>query len=863
MTTKNFLGVTALIAATSLAPSAFATRIVSGTITVLDLTVDGQCATKTVNLAGDAVTQIASCSGQVRKTIVGSGASAIVTTASYDAAGRLLSRRDATGAGTDYTYDSLGRKLTETDAAIAGKVRRYAYDAVGHLVASTDPLGITTTYSYDARDRKVADSTPMNANEVRTIRYGFDGRGNMTTLTDANGAVTTWGFDSVGRQVSKAYANGDTRAMAYDVAGRLVKLTDENGKDTVSVFDLAGRLLTKAFADGTQDTYAYDAASRMTSVTKGRYNHKLAYGYDAAGRVATETHPDGTVLHLAYDAANRLANLSLNDGTAYAVAYAFNGNGQLSTVSSGDYATRYEYRSNGQLASTIDYRVIDPQADILRADRAYDAGARLTEVANTAANGEQVGVRYTLSSDDQRVEALEETGQKWQYGYDGLKQLVSAKKTDTSISVVPPLDQSFSYDPMGNRRAYTEQGKSVAYTANSANQYTGISETASNSAPSTSNCAYDRNGNMLTDGKSNYTWDAENQLTSVTPVNPAEGLQRVEYTYDWKMRRKDKKSFTFTAGNWVLTKTSGFKYHEWNPIEETTVAAAGSTEKKNYIWGNDLSRNLHGAGGVGGLLSMKYNSDSYFYAYDGNGNVRALVKADAANPAASGVVERYAYDGFGRQLEGVGLAPRTSDRNAFRFSTKQSDAETGMNYYGYRYYAADAGRWVNRDRIAERGGLNVYGMVGNCLMTRVDFLGLICRPTMGFGPEYTPWRVFDARPVPNQFQGTSSYESNDFYVDIRQTMTVSCLCCDNKGRYIKSVSTEIKKVGVRMHADIPAIVTHRPDGNGEDLSDVLYQAGQYWPSNPQPANGDGLGLSPSAACNSIEGTIIMGPISNF
>ena len=101
------LGLAALAAAASLCPAALAAEsgsLASLNITVHDLIVDGLHATKTVNLAGDSVTQVATCSGQVRKTITGSadGSSApIIVTASYDAAGRLLSRRDATGAGTD------------------------------------------------------------------------------------------------------------------------------------------------------------------------------------------------------------------------------------------------------------------------------------------------------------------------------------------------------------------------------------------------------------------------------------------------------------------------------------------------------------------------------------------------------------------------------------------------------------------------------------------------------------------------------------------------------------------------------------------------------------------------------------------
>jgi RHS repeat-associated protein len=51
--------------------------------------------------------------------------------------------------------------------------------------------------------------------------------------------------------------------------------------------------------------------------------------------------------------------------------------------------------------------------------------------------------------------------------------------------------------------------------------------------------------------------------------------------------------------------------------------------------------------------------------------------------------------------------------NPFRFSTKYQDDETGLVYYGYRYYSPSMGRWISRDPIEEEGGLNLYGFVGN------------------------------------------------------------------------------------------------------------------------------------------------------
>ena len=59
------------------------------------------------------------------------------------------------------------------------------------------------------------------------------------------------------------------------------------------------------------------------------------------------------------------------------------------------------------------------------------------------------------------------------------------------------------------------------------------------------------------------------------------------------------------------------------------------------------------------------------------------------------------------------------------FSTKYYDEETGFYYYGYRYYDPQTGRWPSRDLIQERGGVNLYGFVGNNGIDRWDRLGLL------------------------------------------------------------------------------------------------------------------------------------------
>lgn len=62
--------------------------------------------------------------------------------------------------------------------------------------------------------------------------------------------------------------------------------------------------------------------------------------------------------------------------------------------------------------------------------------------------------------------------------------------------------------------------------------------------------------------------------------------------------------------------------------------------------------------------------------------------------------------------------------NPFRFSTKFTDDESDLVYYGYRYYNPSIGRWLSRDPIEEDGGANIYGFIENSPANLIDPLGL-------------------------------------------------------------------------------------------------------------------------------------------
>ena len=109
-------------------------------------------------------------------------------------------------------------------------------------------------------------------------------------------------------------------------------------------------------------------------------------------------------------------------------------------------------------------------------------------------------------------------------------------------------------------------------------------------------------------------------------------------------------------------------------------------------------------------------TQNFYPAYDGNGNVTALIDNAAT------VVATYRYDAYGNLLSSTGGT--TATENPYRFSTKPLDNLTGLYYYGYRFYDPVTGRWPSRDPIWERGGLNLYGMVKNDAVNRWDYMGM-------------------------------------------------------------------------------------------------------------------------------------------
>jgi RHS repeat-associated protein len=706
----------------------------------------------------------------------------------YDPHGRLESATDARNGATSFTYDDMDRVLSVTTPApgpgLPAQTTGHLYDSMGRETVTTLPdlTETTTGYFLTGLIKKRSGS------QVPTVDYTYDSQGRsktMLTTGQAGPATTTWSYqDTTGWLEGKLYPGGDTISYTHTDAGRRLTRNTGRGVQRTYGYDQGGRLTGIDYSDTTPDViYGLNRLGQVTHITDGAGTRTRSVATD--GRLLSETHNSGLLSGVSatygYDAFLRRETFSTNTGgPAFDVTWDYDGASRLQTITSGADSTTYTYAGNsGLVTGMITERTGTPR---LTTSTSYDAVERLTSIASS--NGSTVVSSHTYAYDalNRRTESVLADGSEWNYRYDDMGQVILGEKRTGWNAPVPGMKFGYTFDGIGNRESATVNGRTGTYTPDVANQYderqvpgaldirgrastaarvtvnTGLtqrldeyfykalaidngtapqypgvsvlavqnnagpngedvqSETTGNHflAKTPEVFTHDAEGNLTSDGRWEYTWDGENRLIRQETIAsvPSVAKRKLEFVYDAENRRIRKQVFIWSDSAWVLHKDLRFLYDDWNLVAELD---ATNTMLRNFVWGLDLSRTPQGAGGVGGLLAIRAGTESYLPAFDGNGNVMTLVKASDQSVSA-----RYEYGPFGETL----VVEEDGISNPFRFSTKYHDSETGLYYYGYRYYDPVTGRWPSRDPIEEEGGVNLYGFVGNDGVNLWDVLGL-------------------------------------------------------------------------------------------------------------------------------------------
>ncbi|HWA08329.1 MAG TPA: RHS repeat-associated core domain-containing protein [Opitutaceae bacterium] len=652
-------------------------------------------------------------------------------------------------------YGDLGLLKSKTDAA--SKATGFTYDALGRMATRTDPRGIVTTYSYDAntgeRTDEVYSGTASGAavdhyTSTTNTHYTYNRAGALATVSDVTGTHTYhYRSDLQLDQEQLPSLYGSSRALTYTfatsgVVGRLSGLqlgtTGSPSADQASTYSYTsnGRLDTVG-ANGSGLTnyafsYAYTANAEALISAISVASGGSSNGYTQARTY--DTHRDAlTLLQTKYGSSG-------SDIVKTQYDYTYNDLGQRITAMQSGFAYAeygastfytYSYNSKGEATGAHAYlgnTVTDVSHPMSGRwyDYGYDTIGNRTSANHTGVDG--LKDNYTVNSLNQI------TGRE--------NNVLSVQGTASSSATVSLRVDSGSSTTAG--RAGNHWG-TEAYLSNSSGpafQQLNVSSVLAGAGdggadlvrtgsrngylpPVSESFTYDQNGNLTSDGTWIYSYDAENRLT-VMEMNSAArvfawtgGGRKLTFQYDYLGRRVKKQVFTWdlSLGTWNLERDTRFAYNGWNPVAEMDGSAI---VQRHFVWGLDLAGSSTAMGGIGALLMVQDGTGSYLPAYDGGGNVMAMIKASDGSLAAT-----YEYTPYGEllmQKGGYAVA------NPFRWSTKYTDEETDLVYYGYRYYEPRNGRFINRDPLEEAGGLNLYGFCSNNPVTGWDLLGMLDRP---------------------------------------------------------------------------------------------------------------------------------------
>ena len=606
------------------------------------------------------------------------------------------------------------------------------------------------------------------------------------TSTTGTADTTTWAYqESTGLLLSKTDALGRATTRTYYLNGFLQTVTDARNVTATFQYNEFGDPTGMTYSDGTSNVVfeSFNRAGSPRTITDGSGIHTLAY--DHANRLTSDTGTagwlNGMTLGNAYHPVWGKNRVTVQTPlTSFQQDYGYDAaSGRISSAAQGAYNAQYTYLASSDLIQLTDCR--KNSTSRLANAQMWELGYRLQNVTGTAGGQTLSGRAYVYDDVDRRVHATLADGSGWNYDYNDRNEVVSGKRSWVDFTPVSGQQFEYRYDTIGNRSTAASGGdvggvnlRSKSYTVNALNQYTqvltpgyqdvlgvavatnavtvnggatdrkteyfhrelpvnnnavvwqGVSVVSAGTT-SNANCvfppysaapAYDLNGNLTNDGVWTYAWDGENRLKSaqLTSANiPVAARWRIELAYDYLGRRVQK---VVKDGNGAVVSARKFIYGGWNLVAELD----GSNNLiRSYLWGLDLSRTLSdsdtGAGGVGGLLLVSTASPASagFPAYDGNGNVMALVDADNG-----GTLAQYEYGPFGEVIRMTGQMAKV---NPFRWSTRYTDEESSLVYYGYRYYSPALGRWTNRDPIGEDGGNNLYAFAGNSPVNSLDPLG--------------------------------------------------------------------------------------------------------------------------------------------
>jgi len=608
------------------------------------------------------------------------------------------------------------------------------YDPLGQLIKSIDPDSVITQYKYDHLGRKTMRIHP----DAGTTSYDFDPAGNLSQVQTQNMAGTGdhiqyhYYFNHLlginypdHTEMNVNYEYGS--ANSGNQTGRIVKQGDMNGVQRYT-YDVLGNVLTTAKTL----IVPYDTIYTFMTIT----------AYDTWNRIDSIVYPDGETVRYHYNEAGLLREM---DGSKNGNNYQYInriGYDKFESRVMMDYANqsriRYIYDDHRRHLSHL-YGINSSNQNIMDNTYTYDPVGNILSITNIAGPDSNNAGGSMANT----------------YVYDSLYRLDSSNGSSELFADIYDYNLKMNYSLSGkilHKKQYASVNSNpiAGLTRDVDYIYGGVKPHAA-SLIGAETLNYDGNGNLLTSTDTFsgtyriHHWDDENRLRLISGkadvayylydatgertqklladyqqmqindsttvegyisnsqtlyVNPYLVVNNQEYTkhyYIENQRIISKLGGGFTIDSVPLfSLVYGFDLNSLNAYNEKKLDL--ETMIGNDLDSCDLPTAFIIDNGLFDFLSQQEErqddeSEIYYYHPDHLGSTSYITNVNGMTS------QHIDYTPFGEVLleETMGgwLTP-------YKFNAKEMDGESGLYYYGVRYYSGKWGMWLGVDPMSDK-----------------------------------------------------------------------------------------------------------------------------------------------------------------
>ena len=618
---------------------------------------------------------------------------------------------------------TIGQQLKQI--APMGTVTRFEYDCLGRLLRSTDPDNISTFYTYDMLGRLTRRVHP----DAGTDRYHYDAAGNMTSRVNALSDSIVYGYNY--NQLTDVKF---PRYPANNVHYQYGTIADAG-------INAVGKVVLQEDASGWQ-TFSYGKLGELTENIRTfalpfddhSYTFKMQYQYDSYNRIQRMTYPDGEVVSYGYNRGGMLESVLGNKNgvsSDYIKEIRYNKYELKDSVSYGNgTGVRYMYDSLLRLSHLRSACADGVMQDIVYT---YDSVSNITGIVNSAAmlpNG--LGGAYSSSYEYDNLYRLTNAEGSWQGLYNlsyhtGMGYFANGRVRNKKHAARTLLNghsdtvnyaRDYYYENPVQRNTLTRVvcfGSTGDYDLHYSWTSTGNMDTCDTEGAGIRRLCWDEQNRLqgVIDENylSYYLYDAAGdrtyKLTGKVELQNISGEWRDFFKlYNTTLYASPyvvatDKGYTkhyYAESERIASRIGGGRLHDLDqPIVENTII----DEKKEHInkqatdvLGNCLDARWYDVSTDISKLyiwrdSVQPEKECYWYHPDHLGSSSWITYSDGK------AVQHLHYLPWGEDF--VDQRLNSFDGVRFTFSAKEKDLETGLSYFGSRYYSSDLSIWLSVD----------------------------------------------------------------------------------------------------------------------------------------------------------------------